>query len=114
MRFALLNKRARFQSIVDTPDGGGGTVRDWADYVTVWACLVPDRAREKIRQGRIADDQSGVLKVRSSTATRLINSAYRVIVGGVTYNIRSHSNPDQRNDMLEFLIEVDGTVPVQP
>lgn len=110
MKAGSLNKRARFQSLVSTPDGMGGSTIGWADYVTVWAQLSPERARERIQQGRIADNQAGVLRVRSSTATRLINGKYRVIVDGVTYNVRSHSNPDQSNDMLEFIVETDGTV----
>src|SRR5262245_47417813 len=111
MKAGTLNKRATFQVLTDTPDGGGGFTTAWADYVTVWAQLSPERAREKIKQGRLADSQAGALRVRSSTATRLIDDAYRVVVNGATYNIRSHINPDQMNDMLEFAIEMDGTVP---
>jgi SPP1 family predicted phage head-tail adaptor len=109
VRAGSLNKRATFQSLVTTPDGAGGSTTGWADYVTVWAQLSPERAREKIQQGRIADNQAGVLRVRSSTATRLIDGTYRVLVDGVVFNVRSNINPDSRNDMLEFLIETDGT-----
>lgn len=111
MRAGLLNKRATFQALVTTPDGAGGSAQTWADYITVWATFRPDRAREKIQQGRIADAQSGVLQIRSSTQSRAIDDTYRVVVGGVTYNIRSHENSDQVNDMLEFLLETDGTQP---
>lgn len=95
-----------------TPDGGGGFTRTWTDYTTVWARFTPDRAREKILQGRIADNQSGVLLVRSSTITRAINDTYRVVLDGVTYNVRSNCNPDQRNSTIEMIIETDGSVPV--
>lgn len=111
MRAGTLNKRATFRSLVSTPDGAGGSTLSLADYVTVWAQLSPERAREKIQQGRIADNQAGVLRVRSSTATRLIDGKYRVVVDGVTYNVRAHINPDQRNDMLEFAVETDGEDP---
>lgn len=77
--------------------------------MTVWAQLTPEKAREKIQQGRIADLQAGVLHVRSSSVTRQIDGTYRVIVKGVVYNIRSHENPDQLNDVLEFIVETDGT-----
>lgn len=109
MKAGLLNKRATFRSLVSVPDGAGGSTQSWADYVTVWAQLSPERAREKIQQGRIADNQAGVLRVRSSTATRLIDGTYRVVLDGVTYNVRGAANPDQRNDMLELIVETDGT-----
>jgi SPP1 family predicted phage head-tail adaptor len=111
VRAGLLNKRATFQALVTQPDGAGGTTTNWTDYITVWASFAPDRAREKIQQGRIADAQSGVLRVRSSTQSRAIDDTYRVVLGGVTYNIRSHTNPDGVNDALEFLLETDGSQP---
>lgn len=111
MDFSLARKRATFQALTTTPDGGGGYTEEWAGF-TVWAQLMQERALEKIRQGRISDSQAGVVRVRSSTTTRQINDTYRVIVGGVTYNIRGNTNIDQRNDTLEFIVEVDGSVPV--
>lgn len=109
MRAGTLNKRARFETQVTVPDGGGGSSVSWQEYVTVWARLSPERAREKIQQGRIADASAGVLRVRSSSATRLIDGTYRVVVDDVTYNIRGAVNPDQRNDMIEMIVDTDGT-----
>lgn len=109
MKAGTLNKRARFESQVSVSDGAGGSTPSWQEYVTVWAQLSPERAREKIQQGRIADAAAGVLRVRSSTATRLIDGKYRVVLDGVTYNVRGAANPDQRNDMLEFVVDTDGT-----
>lgn len=111
MDFAQARKRATIQSLVTTPDGSGGSTEQWTGF-TVWAQFSPDRAREKIQQGRIADLQSGVLRIRSSTTTRAIDDTYRVLLDGVTYNVKSNSNPDQRNDVIELLIETDGSVPV--
>lgn len=108
MKISTLNKRATFQRFTSVSDGAGGTTKTWTDFAEVWAQFSPERAREKIQQGRIADNQAGALRVRSSTATRQIDATYRVTLDGVTYNIRSVINPDQRNDMLEFAIETDG------
>ncbi|WP_458760545.1 phage head closure protein [Afipia sp. TerB] len=109
MRAGSLNKRATFQNQVSVSDGAGGSTLTWADFTTVWAQFSPERAREKIQQGRIADNQAGALRVRSSTKTRQINDTFRVLLDGVTFNVRSGINPDQRNDMIEFAIETDGT-----
>lgn len=109
MKAGTLNKRAKFQRFTSVSDGAGGSTKTWVDYVTVWAGLSPERAREKIQQGRIADAQAGVLRIRSSSVTRLIDDTHRAIVGGVTYNIKAHINPDQRNDMIELAVEADGT-----
>lgn len=111
MRAGSLNKRATFQALTTTPDGAGGSIVQWTDYTAVWVSMTPDRAKEKIQQGRIADNQSGVLRIRSSTISRLIDDTYRVVLGGTIYNIRSHENPDQRNDIIEFIIETDGATP---
>lgn len=108
MRAGSLNKRATFQKLTTVSDGAGGTTKTWADFTTVWAQYSPERAREKIQQGRIADNQAGALRVRSSTKTRQIDATYRVMLDGATYNVRSVINPDQRNDMIEFAIETDG------
>jgi SPP1 family predicted phage head-tail adaptor len=108
MRAGSLNKRATFQHFTSVSDGAGGVTEMWSDFVTVWAQFSPERAREKIQQGRIADNQAGALRVRSSTQTRQIDATYRVSLDGVTYNVRSVINPDQRNDMIELAIETDG------
>lgn len=109
MRAGLLNKRARFEAITRLPDGAGGYTEQWDEFATVWAQFSPERARERIQQGRLADNSAGVLRVRSSIATRQITQVHRVVVGGTIYNIRSSDNPDQHNDMLEFTVETDGT-----
>lgn len=108
MRAGSLNKRATFQRFTETADGAGGVTVAWSDFATVWAQYSPERAREKIQQGRIADNQAGALRVRSSTTTRQVDPTFRVMLDGVLYNIRSVVNPDQHNDMLEFAIETDG------
>jgi len=109
MRAGTLNKRATFKKPTRTQDATGGWVTTLSDYITVWAQLSPERAREKIQQGRIANASAGALRIRSSTQTRQIDGTFVVVVDGVTYNVRGSANPDQRNDMLEIIVETDGT-----
>lgn len=108
MRAGDMDTRARFEVSVTVPDGGGGTETTWQHFITVWAQFSPERARERIQAGRLTSSFAGVLRIRSSSQSREITTRHRVVVGGVTYNIRSVANPDQRNDMLEFGIETDG------
>lgn len=108
MRAGTLNKRVVFQRFASIPDGAGGAIRTWTDFTTVWAQFSPERARERIQQGRLASAQAGVLRIRSSSITRQIDDTFRVVLDGVVMNIRSAINPDQRNDMIEFSVETDG------
>jgi SPP1 family predicted phage head-tail adaptor len=106
MRIGPLHQRVTFQRAENVPDGAGGATKAWVDVMTVWAEFVPERARERIRQGRIASAQAGILRIRSSSAARKINDTFRAIVGGVAMNIRSSINPDNR--MIEIVVETDG------
>ncbi|QIB32639.1 phage head closure protein [Ancylobacter pratisalsi] len=104
-----LNKRARFERSTPAPDGAGGNVLVWSELITVWAQFSPERARERLQAGRLASMFGGVVRIRSSQATREITQKDRVVLDGVIYNIRSVANPDQRHDMLEMGVEADGT-----
>lgn len=105
MRAGDLNKRARFEALVRTPDGGGGNDETWQPVATVWAQFSPERARERLQAGRLESAFAGVLRIRSSTTTRQITQQHRVVLDGVIYDIKSVANPDQRNDMIEMSIE---------
>lgn len=109
MRAGTLNKRALFQVEQETPDGAGGVAREWVESATLWCQFSPERGRERIQGGRLSSNFAGVLRVRSSATSRGITQVHRVTLDGVTYNIRSVTNPDQRNDMIEMVIETDGT-----
>ena len=89
-------------------DGGGGATVEWSEHMTVWAQFSPERARERVQAGRLADSMAGVLRIQSSLLAREVSTEFRVVLRGVIYNIRSIGNPDQRNDMLEMAIETDG------
>lgn len=106
MKAGLLNTLAQFEALTSVADGAGGYTEVWTPYLQAWAQFSPERARERVQGGRLESAFAGVLRIRSSIAARQITQKHRVAVDGVTYNIRSNANPDQRNDMLEFSIEV--------
>lgn len=105
MRAGNLNKRARFDGPTTVSDGAGGTTETWAEAMTVWAQLSPERGRERIQAGRIETELGAVLRIRSSEEARLITTKHRVTVDGQLYNITAISNPDQRNSMIEMTLQ---------
>lgn len=100
-----LRKRLTFETEGETPDGGGGYVAGWSTIATVWGSFRPERGRERLEAGRLEGAVAGVVRVRSSATTRTITEKDRVTFGGDSYQIRSLTNPDQRNKFLEFLVE---------
>lgn len=111
-RAGALNKRVIFQLATEVADGGGGNALTWADALTVWGQFLPERGRERLEAGRLEASVAGLLRVRSSAASRAVTERYRVQIDSVPYQIRSISNPDQRNVMLEMLVERGGAAGV--
>lgn len=107
MRAGLLDKRARFQYALETADGAGGASKEWTDHATLWAQFSPERARERIQQGRIGENYAGVIRIRYSEIADQITSAFRVLLDGVTYNIRDRVVL-RRDGMIELSVETDG------
>jgi len=105
MPAGTLRDRVTFQEPVPAPDGMGGYVVAWSDQFTTWSQFMPERGRERVEQGRINDAVGGVLRVRCSSETARITAAWRVMIGGEVYNIRSKTNPDRRYRYYEMTIE---------
>lgn len=100
-----LRKRVVFERQTVTSDGGGGGSVTWSTLLTAWGGFAPQRGRERINNGRLAESVAGVLTVRSSSDSRGVTSADRVKIDGVPYQIHSITNPDQRNQYLEMTVE---------
>lgn len=98
-------KRVTFQEAFETPDGGGGNATSWRNTVTVWGGLREERGRERVEAGRLESAMAGTLTVLSSSDTRQIGAANRVLIDGIAYQIRSIGNPDQKNKELEMVVE---------
>lgn len=105
MRIGPLNKRVTFQAPNEVSNGSGGVTVTWSGDVTVWGGYSPERGRERVAGGRIEAPEGGVLRVRFSSTVRGFGPKDRVLIDGKPYNIRSVSNPDQRNKALEFVVE---------
>lgn len=96
--------RVTFQAETETPDSGGGYSLAWSDVTTVWGGFKPERGSERVKAGRLEATLGGVLTVRSSTVTRTITEAHRVLINGDAYNIHAIANPDGRNKYLELSV----------
>lgn len=105
MRAGRLRKRVTFQAETRTGDGGGGSARGWGDDLEVWGEFQPQRGREQLEAGRLEAALAGVLRVRSSSETRLVTEKHSVLIDGARFQIRTIANPDGKNDMLEMTVE---------
>lgn len=103
-----MRSRVTFRRESNTADGAGGNARTWTDVATVWGQLSPERGREKLQAGRLEEQQGAVLKVRSSSTMRSITTEHQCVIDSEQYQIRSSSNPDQRNRFIEFVVERGG------
>ena len=107
MRAGMLRDRVAFQRLDTTPDAygnpSGGT---FTTFLTVAGQLIPERGRERVDAGRLESAAGATLEVRSSSDTRGVTPADRVLINGTTvYNIREIDNPDRRNRRLVMVLE---------
>lgn len=100
-----LRKRVTFEREQRSADGAGGAAVKWVPELTVWGGLITERGRERLEAGRLESANTAILKVRSSSAARCIDASYRAQIDGVSYQVRSIDNPDQRNKYLEMVVE---------
>lgn len=77
-----------------TPDGYGNTLEAWAPVATLWASWRPEFGREALAAGRLESTRRGVLGLRTSSITRALGAADRIVFvtgpeAGSIGNIRS-------------------------
>lgn len=101
-----LSERVAFLEQNTISDGYGGTTTGYVGRFEDAARLQPRLGSEPVIAARLTGVQPYTLTVRSSTATRAVTPAWRVRNKrtGVTYNIKTVVNIDERNAMLEMLV----------
>lgn len=104
-RAGLMRDRVRLERETEQPDGGGGYVLGWFLVATVWGQLVPERGRERVEGGRMEASVGAVLRVRYSSDLVDLTAGWRAVIDGVAYNIRSVTQPDRRNRIIEMTVE---------
>jgi SPP1 family predicted phage head-tail adaptor len=83
-----LDQRITFQRRTETPDGGGGTTRTWANLPstpTVWANVKAKGGRESLMEGRVNATFVVVFTIRQRSELTELD---RIIWNGEAYNIR--------------------------
>lgn len=103
-------ERLKFQSRRTTAtDAYGNSQANFVDRFPAYASVRPLRGgSEPVIGARLTGVQPVVIRVRSSSLTRLIATDWRAVDerdASKVYNIRAVSNPDQRNREIEILAE---------
>lgn len=99
-------RKVQFQRLAAAPDDlGNVTDGTWSPFLTVWGEYRPERSTERLEAARTEASVAGVLIVRSSSDTRAVTEADRVVIRGVAHNIRGIVNPDQMDRYLHMRVE---------
>jgi head-tail adaptor len=96
-----------FYRSVDIADGGGGNKQSWIplkDLVRIRGHLMMNRGSESAENGRVQGVDSGVLRIRMSSASQAINVGDVAHIKLETYEIISIINPDRRERFLEMSV----------
>ena len=104
----LMRHRVAFERRSSTEgDGAGNYGGDWVEFYRCAARITPKMGGEEVTAARLQGTQPVIIRVYSCTAARLITSQDRAhdVRGDIFYNIKSISNPDERNIWLEMMCE---------
>jgi SPP1 family predicted phage head-tail adaptor len=83
-----MNERITLESLAPTPDGGGGSTRDWASIPsvpTVWAQVIAKAGKEGLVADRITATMVTLFIIRNRAD---LDEAMRIVWRGSVYNIR--------------------------
>ncbi len=81
---------------------------DWQTIFTAPAELVPMRGGEGVQAARLTGTQPYIVRIRSCAASREITTDWRAVDARNAkrvLNIRTVTNPDQKNGWLELLVD---------
>ncbi len=102
-------EKLHFQKREMIDDGyGNETAGDFATVFTDFAELVPMRGSEPVISARLTGVQPYIVRIRSCVASREVTTAWRAVDARNdkrVFNIRTVTNPDQKNGWLEFLVD---------
>ncbi|MDX0512565.1 head-tail adaptor protein [Sinorhizobium medicae] len=104
-----MHQRLHFQKREAIDDGAGNEVS--GPYETVFtsaAELIPLRGGEPVQAARLVGVQPYTVRIRSCAAAREVTTAWRIVDArnaSRVMNIRTVTNPDQKNAWLDLLVD---------
>jgi SPP1 family predicted phage head-tail adaptor len=104
-RAGQMRDRITLQRETEVSDGGGGYELGWFTVATVWGQLMPERGNERVENGRMEASVGAVLRIRYSSDVAEVSAGWRAVVDGEEYNIRSVTQPDRRNRIIEMTVD---------
>lgn len=101
-----LVERVAFDQQVSSPDGGGGTYKNWVEQFQCRAGIRYLKGGESVIASRLEGTQPAVIRVRRVEQTKLVTSDWRIrdVRTGDEYNIRSKPKTVDRQ-YIEFTCE---------
>ena len=100
-----LDQRITFQEYSTTSDGGGGTVKTWADLAstpTVWAHVKANSGGERFEEDRTNATATATFWVRNRSD---VTEKDRIVWRGQQYNIRNVMHEGARAMYLKIVAE---------
>lgn len=105
MRAGNLRDIVTFKSPNRTGDGLGGYTRTDQEKLITRGRFMPRRGREGEESDRTNATSTGILQIRYNALSSTLTEADTAVIDGVDYQIRSISQPDRRNRVLEMVLE---------
>lgn len=86
MRAGRLNRRITIQQVTETQDSYNALTESWSTYKTVWAEVVPKRAREYFSQAETVSQSDIMFRIRHISG---VTTKMRISYDGNVYDIQS-------------------------
>ena len=97
-----LRKRIVLEQPVQGADGAGGLTLSWQEFATIWAEILPRRASENLFAGQLENRATHKITLRFLAG---VDAKMRIKFGTRIFNIIAILNIEERNEILEILVE---------
>lgn len=100
MRSGQRSHYITIQQSTSAPDGYGGQVKTWVDYLSVWAAIRPLNGKELIAASATQNETTHTITFPYITG---VTAAHRITYNGRYFNILNVINVEERNRELQCL-----------